>query len=223
MVILIIIFFFLGLGFAIYGLLPSRSSRPIQRKSKKSTAALKLPADFPKEKNLYSDGQIQALNPELERLRSDYANLEAEISALRKKESEFQSELFKRDEWVKNSDEALKKARERAGEFEGKFVNKEKELQLEFARNVDLSRDVRELKLTQGRLENEKKSLSEENERMKHQLQRLAEEQKLNQQAIAGFKKQQEASQWVAKQDFVRLNEEYSELEKKLEQQENKK
>lgn len=222
MFILIAVVFLSGIGFAIYGLLPSPSIRPGQKKTPKTASDAKLSLNSVSNTQGKEEQQIQPLPLELEKLRSDYANLEAEANVLRKKESAFQSELLKRNEWVKNSDEALKKTKEKSDEFEKKFINKEHELQIEFAKNVDLSRELREEKTNHDRLENENKGLSAENERMKHQIKKLTDEQKTDRQTIAEFKRQQETSQWVAKQDFIKLNEEYTQLEKELEHQENK-
>ncbi len=68
----------------------------------------------------------------------------------------------------------------------------------------------------------ENKEIKEENQKMKYKIESLLKENKEQFSAIETFKKQQENSQWVSKQDFIKLNEEYTLLEKELEAKENK-
>lgn len=186
-------------------------------------SAFKLPKDYPKEKKLnIEEGQINNLKAELEKLKGDYAVVCQEAQTLKKKEADFQTELARRQDWVSKAEETSKKAKEEYDELEKKIINKEKELQEEFSKNVNLTRQIREMTQRYQSLENEHKKISDESQMMKHQIERLVNETKEQLNTITEFKKQQESSDWVPKQEFIKLNEECSQLKKELEQLKNK-
>lgn len=186
-------------------------------------SAFKLPKgkDGPKEKKLnlnIEPGQTDSLKAELQKLKGDYALVCQEAQALKTKEADLQAELARRQDWVSKAEETSKKTREEYVELQKKSINKENELQEEFAKNVNLTREIREITLRYQSLENEYKKISEETQKMKHQIERLLNETKEQLNTISEFKSQQEGSDWVPKQEFIKLKEEYSQLEKELEQ-----
>lgn len=208
----------LGVILAGYGLSSQGKTKP---KTKKSPKPVKLPS-WQTEENKSVQPRPDKLIEEFEKLKSDYSQKEEEFLALKTKEAGFQSELARRDEWIANSEEAVQKAREKTDEFEKKFLKKEQELQEEFSKNVALGREKRELSVELEKLRQENKEIKEENQKMKYKIENLLKENKDQLTAIEAFKKQQENSQWVSKQDFIKLNEEYTQLEKELEAKENK-
>lgn len=207
----------LGIILAVYGLSSPGKTKPKTKKFQKSVKLSILPV-----KENESGRQPDKLIEEFEKLKSDYSQKEQELLALKTKEADFQSELARREEWVANSEEAVRKAREKSDEFEKKILRKEQELQEEFSKNVALGREKGELSIELEKLSQENKEIKEENQKMKYQVESLLKENKSQLSAIEAFKKQQENSQWVVKQDFIKLNEEYTQLEKELEAKENK-
>lgn len=208
----------LGVILAVYGLSSGGKRKP---KTKKSPKPVKLPSWQPEE-NKSVQPRPDKLIEEFEKLKADYFQKEQEFLAFKSKEADFQSELARREEWIVNSEEAVKKAREKTDEFEKKFLEKEQELQEGFSKNVTLGREKRELGIELEKLGQENRAIKEENQKMKYKIESLLKENKEQFSAIETFKKQQENSQWVAKQDFIKLNEEYTLLEKELEAKENK-
>lgn len=208
----------MGIILAVYGL---SSQGKTKSKSKKSLKPVKLPSWQPEE-NKSAQPRPDKLIEEFEKLKADYSQKEEELLALKTKEASFQSELLRRDEWIANSEEAVQKTREKTDEYEKKFLKKEQQVQDEFSKNVILEREKRELSVELEKLRQENKEIKEENQKMKYKIENLFKENKEQLSAIEAFKKQQENSQWVSKQDFIKVNEEYTQLEKELETKENK-
>ena len=173
------------------------------------------------------EGQVNSLKSELEKARADYAKLQIDNEATKKKESELKEELLKREEWVKKSDAQLNKIKEQSADFDKKILIKEKALSEEFEKNVDLNRQLREAAERYKLLEKESKGKSEEIQSLKAQIERftkeiLGREKQIREHAetITAMKKAQEGNEWVSKRDFNRLNEEYNAIEKELEEKE---
>lgn len=208
MIILLSILFLAGLGLAAYAF---------------SAFGLSKGKGHLKEKKINLEaGEMGSLKAELEKLKADYAAVSQEAETLKKREADLQAELTRRDEWVDKAEEAHKKTKEEYGGFEKKLTDKEKELQEQFSKNVNLTRQIQEFTQKYQSLEGEHKITSEENQKMKHQIEQLLNENKEQLNTISEFKKQQEDSDWVPKQEFIKLNEEYSQLKKELEQLKNK-
>jgi elongation factor G len=209
----------------IYGLFPFSDvalAGGVKLKRKQGRSQNGPGADSGDQKVLKSEQEISGLTNELERIKADYLNLENEVKILRQKESRFEEELAKRQDWVAKSDESLNKVKERNLELEKKFLEKEKGLQEEFTKNVDLTRDIREINERFKALEGQDKAKDSDIEIMKHKIEKLLKEAKGYQATIAEYKKQEEVKEWVPKSEFNKLNEEYTELEKELEAQEEK-
>jgi chromosome segregation ATPase len=172
------------------------------------------------QKILELQGQINALKSELEKAGTDYNHIKDELELAKKKEADFKEELLKREQWVKTSDEALQKIKAQNSETEKKFAIKEKALEEEFAKNVELNRQVQELSDKVKLLEKENKDKSNEIEILKRRVQdRINEAQTLTK-TVEEMKEEKEHSQWVPKREFNKLNEEYAALEEESEKKE---
>lgn len=212
--------FFGGIILAIYGLLPSDKTKKKQKKPARDIVQAQVAA-YSEQKSARED-EVFALKTELERVKGEYLSAAGALDSLKAKESGFEKELVKREEWVSKSEKMLDKAKEQNAEFKKKFMEKQKELQEEFSKNVDLTKQVREAGDKLKDLEQENKKLSDNIESMKHQIEKLAGQQKENLSIIADFKKKEGISEWIPKKDFVKLNEEYTELENELEAREDR-
>jgi len=164
--------------------------------------------------------EIASLMSELEKAKADYANLQKQLETTTTKEPRLEEELARSKEWVAKAEDALNKVKEENLDLKNKFLAKDKELQEEFSKNVNLNKEIRELKERIPALEKEIKDKSDQLEAQKHRIEKYAEELKAHLGTIAEFKKKDEISDWVPKQEFNKLNEEYTELEKELEAKE---
>jgi chromosome segregation ATPase len=205
MSILLQILILAGIGmvaYAIFGIFSSKESKPA-----------------PKEDKLQRlEEKITSLTAEAEKVKTDYANLQKEFEITRVKELQLQEELARSKDWVAKSEQILNKAKEENADLKNKFIAKDKELQEEFAKNVNLNKETRDLKEKTLSLEKEIKDKSDQIEAQKHRIEKCAEELRVHLETIAEFKKKDEISEWVPKPEFNKLNEEYSELEKELEE-----
>ncbi len=219
--------FFAGIGLTIFGLYDFKETGGKNKNPKKmpiDVKSLQNQHDYLKDKNSKLEAQINGLKAELNKVNLDYGNIEKELEALKKKEEEFRAELSKKDEWVGKSEEMLNKAKEHSLMLKEKFVKKERELQEEFSKKVKLSQDLRETIEKSLLLENNNKKLDDAIQSLKFQIERLNKEAKENilqiqthASTIAAMKKKEAESEWIAKADFNKLNEEYTELENELE------
>ncbi len=201
---------------AAYGLFaPIDAKAP--RRPKKTRPKDSPSSDYPVEEKLRWQRQVDSLQEELEKIRLDYANLEKELAETKKKETKFKTEVERRENWVAQDDESMKKLQERCLEAEKKFLNKEKELQEEFSKKVELSRQVREAKNKIESLEEEIKEKADQIEALRHQVEKQIQEAKRHAAIAAELKKKDRISEWVPKTEFNKLNDEYSQLEKELE------
>jgi len=223
MVALLAILFSVSISFVVYGLFaPGDSAAPAKPRRRESLPEQEREPQVKAEKSSKPEEELSALKSDLEKARAYTSTVQGELASLKEKEATFNAELSKREEWVAKSDEALKKVKERNAELENKFQDKEKELQEEFSKNVDFTRQVRELNEKVKNLEKENKDSSSEIEKMKHRIEKLLSENQEHLGKIKEFKKQEEEKEWVPKKEFNKLNEEYTELEKELEAQEEK-
>ncbi len=182
-----------------------------------------------KEQGLSKENKVQRLEEEIaslisesEKAKADYANLQKEFEITKAKESQLQEELVRSKDWAAKADAALNKVKAENPDLKNKFIAKDKELQEEFTKNVNLNKEIRQLKERMPSLEEEIKDKSDQIEAQKHRIEKYAEELKMHLGTIAEFKKKEQVSEWVPKTEFNKLNDEYTELEKELEAKEEK-
>jgi elongation factor G len=208
-------------AYAIYGLYYSAKIEAGAKPKRKNVVAVKTPEiSFYEQKITKLESEINALITELEKVKTDYANVEREFELASLREGQLKEELNRRQDWVVKAEEALNKVKEENLELRGKFISKEKELQGEFTKNVNLNKEINELSQSLLALQQEIKAKSDQIEAQKHQIERHIKEVQEHKNAISELRKKDEISEWVPKTDFNRLNEEYTELEKELEAKE---
>jgi len=174
------------------------------------------------EKGTRLDSQLDALKSDLEKAKQEAAEAQQELSASIDQREQLKSELDRRQEWTGKSDDAVKKVQDEKQELKNKFLEKEKELQEEFTKGVDLNRQLSELSSKFESLTGDSKEGSEKIESMKHQIERQEKVIKEKETQICEFKSKEKNSEWVPKKDFKQLNQEYSCLEKDLEEKKEK-
>jgi predicted nucleic acid-binding Zn-ribbon protein len=161
--------------------------------------------------------QLSELEEEMSQLKADYEKDKVGFAAASEKESRFSEELKRREEWVAKAEAELSKIKPENLDLKNKFIAKENELQEEFAKNVNLSREIREIRSFLEKKEEDIKLKEEQVQIQKHQIEKHLKE--LNEQSavISEFKRKEKISEWVPKTEFSKLNEEYTQLEKELE------
>jgi elongation factor G len=218
MIIMITVTFFLSSFLIIFAVYELFIDEPDKKKKKKEPKnALGQTASLGELRNQRLEEEVKDLKIQLEKAQSDYVNLQKEIKEFNQQCPDLKTELSRCQEWVKVAEDNLRKIQERNFELETKFKAKEKELETEFSKNVDSTREIRELNEKNKALEEEGKKKTEEIEIFRHKLEKQIHQTQEQAKVIDGFKKQQQASEWVPKQEFNKLNEEYTELEKDLE------
>ena len=214
--------FFGGAALIIYALI-GLSSSPEGKKGKiKKIPVSPADSDFYKEMAQKNEAQVMDLQKELEAARNEYAALKDKFGSTGSGEEKLKEEILRREEWVKKSEEMLDKAKLENVELKNKFDLREKESQEEFAKNINLSRQLQELNVKIQELDNVLKKQTEQIEIQKHQIEKHIREIKDQKDTISNFKKKEQESEWVPKAEFNKLNEEYTALEKEMEANEEK-
>jgi len=212
----------LGTGMIVYaviGIFVSGASSGRDRKKKEQKT--RVPEELNKEQRAQRlESHAQGLESQLLQVKADYDREKSGFLLARDKEAKFSDELKRREEWVAKAEAELAKKSAESLELKNKFIAKEKELQEEFAKNVELSRQLRELKTSLGEEEKEVKAKEEQIQIQKHQIEKQLKDIKGHLATIAEFNRKEKISEWVPKSEFNKLNEEYTELEKELEEKE---
>lgn len=227
MTIFLVILALISIGFIAYGLFsPLPTARPKRPKKKPLAAEERVYPEsevgLKEQKILKLEKEIGGLRGELEKAKADYQKMQNVEETLKQKEANFKEELAKREEWLAKNEADLKKIKEQDLGWEKKIQEKERQLQEEFSKNVNLSRELEELNAKNKVLDKENKDKFDEIEAMRHKINQLLQENQMHLATVAELKKQAETKEWVSKEEFQRLNEEYTELEKDLEIQEEK-
>jgi len=203
--------------YALYGMTASSGSQITAKPERKTIPAFKAPELSAKER---LENKVGSLEVELEKIRAEYADTQKEFNAVKASESRLQEELSRRQEWVGKSEEMLNRVKDENLDLKNQFIVKEKELQEEFTKGVNLNKAIRELNEKLGVLDKEIKDKSDQIEAQKHKIEKHVNEIKTLKATITDFKKKEQISEWVPKQEFNKLNEEFTELEKELEEKE---
>jgi elongation factor G len=196
-------------------------SRKKARKEKSKPGSLQDPNSL-EYRNQKLQEQIHYLEGDLEKVRQEYGEMVTNMEIAREREEDLKKELARREQWVGKDEASSTKLKERTFEAESKFKAKQKEMEEEFAKNMSLTKNLREVSTHLEILQQENKRMSELIEIQRHQIAKHLTDAEQYIATIKDLRKQQESSEWVPKDEFNKLNEEYSELEKELEGQEEK-
>jgi elongation factor G len=208
------------IAYAVYGMARTGPvSRPRQKKAASAVSEEKNNT-FEKEKLLGLQTQVSTQQLELQKAKTDYTAIQNELEASRKSQAKLEEELARRQDWLAKAEETVNKTKEENESLQKKFTEKEKELEQGFAKNVNATKQVRELSGKIASLEADIHDKADKIESQKHKIEKLNKEFKAQEETIAEFKKKEQISEWIPKQEFNKLNEEYTELEKELEEKE---
>ena len=197
------------IAYAVYGMVTMGSSPPPKRKG----PILPVLEET-------NNAQVSTLQAELQKAKEAAALTQKECELSKKSQEHLEEELGRRKEWVAKAEGELKKAKDENILLQKKFADKEKELEEDFAKHVNSDKQIRELSEKLASQEADIKDKADQIEAQKHRIEKLNKEYTAQQAMIAELKKKEQISEWVPKQEFKKLNEEYTELEKELEAKE---
>jgi chromosome segregation ATPase len=219
MMLIMQIFVVLGLGIVIYAIFevfkPSGTGSP---KKKKNHDHSESSEDLGREQKIQRlQSQVAKLEAQLEEAKAVSSGEKSGSVADQEKEAGFSAELKRREEWVAKAELELAKIKAENLDLNNKFVAKENELQEEFTKNVNLTREIREIKSSLETKEMACRLKEDQLQAQKHQIESQLKSIEEYSSRIAEFSQKEKISEWVPKLEFNQLNEEYTKLEKELE------
>jgi len=161
--------------------------------------------------------KLRSLKEELRKKEEEIENINKKWEKDKKERKELEKQLKKRQNWNQYSIEELKKVKEQNIELKTKIVEKDRELEKEFSKNIKLTQEIRELN---KRVQDLEKILSNKEEEIKTLNEKIEENIKKNQEYFKTMnllRNKLEKSEWVAKDEYEQLQEDYENLEKELE------
>ncbi len=212
-----------GIGMVIYAVFGIFVSAKPGIGPKKKNENLPLPFEHPSEdpgkeqKIQRLQNHVVELEGQLKKIEAEYVEEESVLMKAKENESKLSEELKRRDEWVAKAEAELAKIKLENSDLNNKFIAKEKELEAEFANNVNLTRAVNEIKSALAEKEMGSRLKEDQIQAQKHQIEDQLKTIKEYLATIAEFSKKEKISEWVPKAEFNKLNEEYSQLENELE------
>ena len=211
--------------YALFVVFSSGGGSNESKKPKKKDMPISSLGTFPDYRDQRISGlgeKVKLLEAELGKTKSDYGAEKIKFQEAISKDEELKLELSRRQEWVAKSEEMLNKAKAEALDLRNKFLEKEKESQEEFTKNVNLEKEIREQNDKTREQDKIIKEKSEQIEIQKHKIEKNEKDIKDYQKTILEFKNKEKISEWIPKTEFNKLNEEYTALEKELEHKDEK-
>jgi hypothetical protein len=219
MMLITIILVALALGLVIYAVFEVfKPGKPeVPQKQKMQDQSLSAEDSGKEQKIQRLQSQIAKLESQLE--QGKIASVEGKSGSMvvKEKEAEFSVELKRREEWVAKAEAELAKIKAENLDLNNKFTTKEKELQEEFTKNVNLTREMREMKAALEAKEMACRLKEDQLQAQKHQTESQLKSINEYLATIAEFNRKEKISEWVPKHEFNQLNAENTKLEKDLE------
>lgn len=209
----------LGVGIVIYAVFGIFTSGKPELPPKQKIQNLPLPAqDSGKEQKIQRlESQIAKLESQLGQVKVASVEEKSGLGVVKEKEAEFSAELKRREDWVAKAEAELAKSKAENLDLNNKFITKENELQEEFSKNVNLIRQMSEIKAALEAKEVVCRLKEDQLQVQKHQIASQLKSINEHSATIAEFNRKEKISEWVPKSEFNQLNEEYTKLEKDFE------
>ena len=217
MVRVLIALFISGIALVFFSL--AQEVRPRRKKKKRSSDE---PVTDPRVHNLekkreHLEGRIDQMGKELDDTRASREQTAKEIAEVRKREEELQEEIARHKKWVENNNDLMDRLKEQAAGLEENNKKKDLELQKEFARNVEFSKELRDAHQAIAEFEAAKKGLEDQLSLYKRRVETAAETSQQQVRKISEFEAKEKNSEWVTKGEYVRLRDEFESLKKSWE------
>jgi len=156
--------------------------------------------------------QLNSLRQELEKLRVEHAASAKEAERAKRNEEELQEQLLKQKEWAQADKDKFEKNTFQNVELRNELIKREKGLKDEFSKNVALGKDVRDLSERVQELDKEKRERFDEAMAFKAHLEKSKEEIVKHLKTIGEFKKKEEKSEFISKDIYSKLKQDYDKL-----------
>jgi len=163
--------------------------------------------------------QLNAVRKELERQQADSASYKKEADRAQRKELELQEEILKHKEWTGADKERLERIESQSIELRNQFLGKEEELKEQFSKNVALLKEIETLKNTIKGFEDEKKARQNDVMALKARIDTYEAEIKKHLKTIEEYKINEEKSEFISKDLYNKLKEDYDKLLKEYTQE----
>lgn len=190
--ILILILIFVTTALIIFTFYPfDKTDKPKKEHQKPITPKLEIP--------------LSSLKSELEKLKTDYQNLQNEFTLTKNRESDLKKELERFKDWDNREQTDLEKIKKEHMQLKKDLIAKEKEIEQGFALNVNLNKELNERKEKIGLLEKEKSQMLESLRMLKAKITGFQKEIEKQNNIIAQMKKKEAGSEWVSKEEYNEL------------------
>ena len=160
----------------------------------------------------------------LEKVKAHSSAVQKELESLRKKEAELREQNKQNKKWLAYQQDLLKKEKGPEWEAGKKILDKERQLEKEFTKNVNLKKEIseaqREIKFREKDikvLKDEKAALEKKIKSTDERMVKVVGDLRVEKQEVAKLKEKEKESGWVSKEDYNNLVEQSDELKQQLE------
>ena len=160
----------------------------------------------------------------LEKIKACSSAMGKELEGLRKKEAELQEQNKQNKKWLIHQQNLLKKEKSPVRDSRKKLLDKERQLDQEFTKNVNLKREIsevqRETKLREKDikiLDDEKRALEKRIKDTDQRMVGVVGQLRAQKEEVAKLKKKEKESEWISKQDYNDLLEQSEESKQQAE------
>ena len=112
MLIAIILLAIASFSLFVYGLSSTDGARPKKSRRPQVDSSLPQQLEEQKQRNIKLKEEIESLNSNLEKMKTDYTGLTAQLDAAKQKEEGLKEVLGKREDWFKKNEESINKLQE---------------------------------------------------------------------------------------------------------------
>lgn len=149
--------------------------------------------------------QIFALQRELDNEHKQYLKLRDEFQALKTQKEEICQKVEQQNQWVENGQDDLKKGKDKVAQLKSLLAEKDKSLEISFAKNVRLEKEARDLLEKINSLKTEIGQRDDQVKLLEVKVERFVSESKNKTEMIAHLQNKLEQSDWVARSEYQEL------------------
>jgi len=168
--------------------------------------------------------KLKGDNERLEKIELENNSLAEKVLILQKKEVDFTEKQRKNKQWLERQQQIINDNKVPVFQLQEKMMDKEKQLEEEFSKNVRLNKDLadttkelEELNKTIDGLNSNIESFKESSKQQKEKISNYMKEVRDYQSKIKEIKEKEKESGWVSKDEYNLLSEQVEELKQELE------
>ena len=160
--------------------------------------------------------KITSVQAKLDEANNIISKMRHESEVMKNKQQELEKELSRRKDWVKHENAQAQKIKEDALKIKEQLVQKDKELEKEFSKNVKLNRELEGASDRISFLVDESGKKDEEIRKLKEQIENYSSKLREAVKKANELANKLAKSSWVSKDEYNELKKDYSFLEKEL-------